>query len=338
MPIERVHSFLVHPAKNEKEQPNIGGTRIPHGGSLFRMLTGVFDRASEECNIDIVFRAGVGGEQQNECRDLLVTYVQQPTIPRGRLIASRLQAVSTHRSGLGLLFLMKGEVNGERRLVISRFPADQGVIAEEQAERLSVEFVERVFMKSAKAYKSALYSSDAPERGFWDGRAVDLQVTGPRALSDYWIREFLLSELRTTGPAGTKRLAVALRTAIHSADDLVVKHELISAANLMRGREGRRQSTRQLIQQLGLSDAAMIALQAAFPRADLLDEVFEFDRAEFEQHAPYRAVGLDNGALLIAEDAHFNQVFEQQPVDQGEGQVRYITQGRVVDEQLRKTK
>ena len=84
-----------------------------------------------------------------------------------------------HRSGLGLLFLIKGEMNGEQRLVISRFPADQGVIAEEQQEQLSVEFVERVFMKSAKAYKSAIYSSDAPERGFWDGRAVDLQITGP---------------------------------------------------------------------------------------------------------------------------------------------------------------
>jgi len=338
MPIEQVHSYLVHPAKNAEEQPNIGGTRIPRGGSLFRMLNGVFDRASEECNIDIVFRAGGGGEQQNECRDLLVSYVHQPTLVRGRLIASRLQVVSTHRSGLGLLFLMRGQVDGEQRLVISRFPADQGVIAEEKAERLSVEFVERVFMKSAKAYKSALYSSDAPERGFWDGRAVDLQISGPRELSDYWIREFLLSELRTTGPAGTKRLAIALRHAIHTTEDLVLKHELICAANLMRGQEGRRLSARQLVGQLGLSEAATNALQEAFPRSDLLDEVFQFDRAEFVQHAPYRAVGLDNGALLIAEDARFNQVFEQQPVEQMEGAVRYITEGRVVEEQLRKTK
>src|ERR1041384_7754219 len=132
------------------------------------------------------------------------------TIPRGRLIANRLQAVSTHRSGLGLLFLMKGDVNGEHRLVISRFPADQGVIAEEHAERLSVEFVERVFMKSAKAYKSVMYSAETPEDGYWQGRAVYLQISGPRELSDYWIREFLISELRTTGPAGTKRLAIAI--------------------------------------------------------------------------------------------------------------------------------
>lgn len=53
MAIERVHSFLVHPAKNEAEQPNIGGTEIPRRGSLFTMLAGVFERAPDECSIDI---------------------------------------------------------------------------------------------------------------------------------------------------------------------------------------------------------------------------------------------------------------------------------------------
>src|ERR1041385_9184551 len=101
MPIERAHSFLVHPAKNEAEQPNIGGTEIPRRGALYRMLAGVFDRSADECNIDIIFRMGADGQQQNNCRELLVSYSQQPTIPRGRLIANRLQAVSTHRSGLG---------------------------------------------------------------------------------------------------------------------------------------------------------------------------------------------------------------------------------------------
>jgi hypothetical protein len=338
MPIERVHSFLVHPAKHQDEQPEIGGTEIPRRGSLFNMFTGVFDRAPDECNIEIVFQPNAAGEQQNECRDLLLAYVQQPTIPKGRAVATRLQSVTTHRSGLGLLFLMKGNLEEEQRLVISRFPADQGVIAEEQRQHLSVEFVERVFMKSAKAYKSAFYSSDSPERGFWEGRAVDLQITGPRELSDYWIREFLLSELRTTGPAGTKRLAIALRSAIRSVDDLTVKHELISAANVLRGQAGTGRSARQLVDHLRLSEEATAALQAAFPREDLMDEVFQFNREEFEQNAPYRAVGLDNGALLIAEDTRFDQVFAQEPVNGGDGRVRYTTQGRIVDEVLRKMK
>src|SRR5437868_105771 len=41
MPIARVHSFLVHPSKNEEEQPPISGTLIPRQGPLYEMLAGV---------------------------------------------------------------------------------------------------------------------------------------------------------------------------------------------------------------------------------------------------------------------------------------------------------
>ncbi len=338
MPIERIHSFLVHPAKHAEEQPAISGTQISRRGPLYAMLTRVFNRAHDECDIEIVFRPDEEGHQQNECRDLVVAYAKEPSVPNGRLLASRLQVVSTHRSGLGLLFLMKGTVEGEHQLVISRFPADQGVIAEERAQQLSVEFIERVFMKSAKAYKSALYSSDSLQRGFWDGRAVDRQISGPRELSDYWIRDFLASELRTTGPAGTRRLAIALRDAIRSVDELGVREELISAASLLRGQHGQRRSARQMVDQLGLSQPAAVALEAAFPRPDLMDEVFQFDRDEFQRHAAYRAVELDNGGLLIAEDSRFAQVFQQEVVSIDDRRVRYTTEGHVIDERLRKTK
>jgi hypothetical protein len=233
---------------------------------------------------------------------------------------------------------MKGEVAGQQQLVLARFPADQGVIAEEHERHLSVEFVERVFMKSAKTYKSALYSSESPEEEFWEGRAIDLQISGPRELSDYWIREFLASELRTTGPAGTMRLAVALRNSIRSADDMGVRQELISAAHLLRGRHGQRRSSRNLVEQLGLSPAASTALESSFAHAGLMDEVFEFDRDEFERHAPYRAVELDNGALLVGENARFNEIFQQQVLSPNERRMRFVTEGRIIDESLRKTK
>ena len=338
MPIDRVHSFLVHPSKHEEEQPEISGSQLARRGQLYAMLTGVFDRAPSECDIEIVFQHNDRGEQQNECRDLLVAYAEEPTLPNGRLLAGRLQSVSTHRSGLGLLFLMKGNTGGKHIVVISRFPADQGVIAQEHAQQLTVEFIERVFMKSAKAYKSAIYSSDSFRRGFWDGRAVDRQISGPRELSDYWIREFLLSDLRTTGAAGTKRLATALRNAIRSNSDGNIRHEMISAANLLRGQHGRRRSARQLVERLGLSEEARQALEAAFPRPDLMDEVFQFDREEFHRYAPYRAVELDNGGLLVAEDTHFGQVFHEQVVDASENRVRFVTEGQIINETLRKRK
>src|SRR6516162_5793423 len=109
MPIQHIHSFLVHPAKNEEEQPEISGAEIPRHGKLYNMLSNVFDRSPEECTIEIAFRGDNTGQQHNDCRDLILAYANEPTIPNGRLIAARLQAVTTHRSGLGLLFLTKGE-------------------------------------------------------------------------------------------------------------------------------------------------------------------------------------------------------------------------------------
>lgn len=105
MPIERIHSFLVYPAKHEKEQPEVSGAQLPQIGQLYAMLSNVYSRAPEECDIEIVFRPNDNGEQQNDCRDLLVRYIGDPDMETGRQVASRLQAVSTHRSGLGLLFL-----------------------------------------------------------------------------------------------------------------------------------------------------------------------------------------------------------------------------------------
>lgn len=338
MALDQVHSFLVHPSKGEEDQPPIGGTKVPLSGQLGKMLTNVFDRASAECDIEIVFRPNAAGKQENECRDLLVAYIGSATVPNGRNIASRLQAITTHRSGLGLLFLMRGTANGSQKLVISRFPADQGVIAEEHRDRLSVEFIERVFMKSAKAYKSAFYESDSLQRGFWEGRAIDRQISGPKELSDYWIRDFLASELRTTGPAGTRRIALALRDAIKTTDNLDTRQELIASASLLRGQHGKSVSGVQLIQRLGLSEGASKALEGSLPRPELMREVFRFDREEFQKHILYRLVELDNGGMLMAEDAEFDSVFETDVIDESEHRFRYSTEGAIVDTRLRRTK
>ena len=87
-----------------------------------------------ECNIEIVFVPDEQGSQNNELRDLLVRYAKSPNLSSGRLIAESLQRVTTNRSGLGLLFLMKGTCSdGRHMLVISRFPASQGITATESS-------------------------------------------------------------------------------------------------------------------------------------------------------------------------------------------------------------
>jgi hypothetical protein len=194
-------------------------------------------------------------------------------------------------------------------------------------------------MKSAHAYKSALYAGSSLDAGFWDGRAADRQARGgPRELSLYWIDEFLDSDLKATPAAGTKRLAVAIRKAIHESTDSAVRNELISATNLIGGRAGRRESPRQLFDSLGLSDNARDVVREALPREEILDEVFELDPEEFSAHVLYRFVELDNGATLVAENERFDQVFSHEDLPADDPRIRYSTEGQVVGQELRKSK
>jgi hypothetical protein len=139
--IDSIHSFLIHPGKGAENPHDINGASVPKSGKLFEMLRPVFDGAAEDCPHKIAFNSQEG-QQKNDCRDALISYIKNCDLNHGRDIAKRLQAVTTRRSGLGLLFLMTGEKNGETKIVVSRFPADSGILAEEKGKGLSVEFLE----------------------------------------------------------------------------------------------------------------------------------------------------------------------------------------------------
>ena len=234
MQLEYIHSFLVRPGYNVNPQPAISGTLVLRNGGLFDMLMDLFQRAFRECNIEVIFAPDENGQQNNESRDLLIEYARNPSIHTGRPIAESLQKVTTNRSGLGLLFLMKGIDNENGHiLVISRFPAGSGVTATENIQDLDVEFLEQVFLKNAKAYKSAFFRTEHLDAEFQEGRAIDRQSTGPDALRDYWIKDFLKCQLRTTAAAGTRRLAEAVRNAVRVEDDPNVKQELVATAKLL---------------------------------------------------------------------------------------------------------
>jgi hypothetical protein len=176
MPIEHIHTYLVHPGKMTDEVSRIRGNSLALDGKMFSLLNEIYLNSDRDCSIEISFSPRDDGTQQNPCRDLIVTYLGDPTVPHGRQLAERLEKVTTHRSGLGLLFLMAGKEGRDHKIVISRFPADVGILAEESERALTVEFLERVFMKRATTYKAAAYQDASLHAGFWLGRAVDKQI------------------------------------------------------------------------------------------------------------------------------------------------------------------
>jgi hypothetical protein len=336
MAIQMIHSFLVHPDKGVQEQTPIKGTRVTGEGELVQMLRAIYNAAPEECKYEISFLPK-DGMQQNPCRDLFLAYIREPNKRNGQAIAARLQQFTTHRSGLGLLFLIQGREKADNRFVVSRFPADNGILAEENQETLSVKFIERIFMKSATAYKSAVYEGGSFDADFWIGKAIDKQINSDITISDYWIRSFLASDFAVTGARGTRRLAAALRDAMNQTDDLEVKQELAAAARLAPNLEGHVTSAAQFADEFHLSPLARDAFREPLRQGRLFNEQFQFTSAEFLAHLSFRSVELDNGAVLTASTAHFDHVFNREAMPDNQA-IRFTTSGRIVNDKLRKAK
>jgi hypothetical protein len=339
MELDSIHSFLTHPGKNLEEPPEISGTVVAKTGRLYDMLKKVFDKAEEECPHDVAFSADEDGKQNNEFRSSILAYLKRCDLTHGRHLAKRLQAVTTNRSGLGLLFLMKGSHKGETKVVVSRFPADSGILAQEMEQGLTVEFLERIFMKSATSYKAAVYSGKSHVQDFWKGKAGDKQINSAESyIASYWIRDFLHSDFLTPGEAGTRRFASAVREAMNRSTDTKTKEEITALCHLLPGLKGKVSSAKGILDQFQVSQKTQEQIRHRFSRASLFDERFRFMPGELPKFLAFRTVELNNGGLLTAPTDNFDKVFTRETVDSSKDIVRFSTQGTVIDQRFRKEK
>jgi hypothetical protein len=332
LPLQHIHAYLVHPKKGTADKSQLPGTDVPLSGQVFDLMGTIYSKSESDCDIDITFRSS-DGKQQNDCRDVLLTYLAAPSLTTGHLIAERLGEMTDMRSALGLLFLIVGKEGKDHKVVISRFPTDSAIYVEEKQLALTVQFLERVFMKNKQSYKAVPYRDASLKAGFWSGRAIDKQINTPTSpTSDYWVADFLLSEFSVTSAQGTKRFARALRVALQTDIPVEVKADITAAARLSSGLGGQRTSINQIAIRFNLSQAAHVAIVHALKKPGLADETFTFDSAEFRSVVAFKSVELDNGATLIAESEKFGQVFHERKI---EDQTEYVTRGRIVNEKLK---
>jgi hypothetical protein len=315
----------------------VKGASIHLTGKLFGMLSEVFDRSDTECDIPICFVPDATEGQINVVRDQIVSLIDGPSLATARTLAFRLRDYTTHKSGLGLLFFILGSENGTHKVVISRFPADQGILAEARGRSLEVEFLERIFMKRATSYKAVVYSGSSFDDHFWDGAAIDKQI-GEHAheLANYWIHGFLGSQFKTTPQAGTRRLALAIRDALTNAPSTEVKQEIIAFATLIPRQGGHTFSADRLMSQFQLSPETRDCLMKEFDNSRVANEQFTIDPDEFKVHLRLRSVDLDSGVSMIAPADTFDQKIVREPIPGQAESYRFSTTGKIVDETLRK--
>jgi hypothetical protein len=336
MQITSIFSFLVHPGKNVEEQPDIGGAKIPLQGKLFSMLSDVFVEALLDCKLDIMFKTT---DQNNECRNDIINIIRKKDLSCARILAERLQKVTDGRSKLGLLFVVLGKRENTERIYLARFPADIGIIAEENKNSLNVELIERVFLKNAATYKAAVYEGQSFDSEFWVGKAIDKQVNDNSvSISGYCIKKFLLSDYVTTAVSGTRRLAKAIRKTIDSTSDIDIKEELTGAAMLAKTLNGKTVSMANFADLFGFSEKTKKALAATLDNPALQFDNFKFSMKEFSKHVKYRSVSIDNGAILSAPLDKFKKCFSQEPTGDKDNTYYFTTKGTIVNDQLRQSK
>ena len=335
--ITTIHSFLVPPGKHATEPTPPLGIDIPLNGKLYEMLLNIYRKSDEECNIPIVFIPSDDGKQENDFRNSLINLIQDTSLKNSQDIAKKLYDVTTNTSSLGLLFIMLGINNDNTyKCVISRFPAEQGITAEEEPNKLKVSFVERVFMKNSRTYKSVLYEGSSFSSDFWEGRATDKQInSGISEISYYWINGFLKSDFKTTPKEGTRRLANALKNAIKSTDDIQLKQELVSTAVLARNLQNKAITIREYCEKYNLSETCFTLIKDQLKRDDLLDSRFFFDEEEFYKVSLYKSVELDNGGTLLAHVENFDDCFTYEIIDDDTQKTRFTTEGIVLDTRIK---
>jgi hypothetical protein len=336
MEISSIFSYLILPGKNIENPPQIKGTTVPLSGQTYNLLNDLFQHAESDCDIPICFIVKENEQQrQNEVRTQILNFIRSLSYEDGIELARRLQRVTTKKPGSGLLFVVYGQEAGRKKLMLSRFPADQGIIAEETGRGLEIEFVERVFMKNRNSYKSALYADTSVDSGFWRGLATDKQLNGVEEISQYWIKGFLSSDFFTTSAAGTSRFAKAIKEVSKILQDESQKQELAALSTLLPGLHGQNLSVTQILDRFGTSEEVRNKIVSKLPSAERAGDVFLFDREEFLRNAPYRTLELDNRALITAPTASFDEVIKREPINSEEQIYRIYSEGKITREYLR---
>ena len=334
MPVGKAFAYLIHPGRNVKIPTPVGSKEIMLGsGKLSNMLDGIFAGEPGSHDFEITFNSGPGGSKLNACRNLIIDFYEAPSLKTGLPVAQRLQAATDNRSGIGLLFLLSGTHGLKKRLIASRFPTDQAILADTSSGGLNVEFLEQVFIKRLSSYKALTLEHAAPKDGFWSGIATDRQAgQSGEHISEYWLKEFLDADFSETPAQGTKRLAKALKDAVKSIGSISVKTEIAHASSLAPAAlASKTLSIAEFCDHFGLSDAARDAIREKLAKPTLYQKRFQFDPNEFKQTAPYRTVEMSSGAILTAPNENFEKVFEREAVGD---EIEYRTRGQVRDQRL----
>lgn len=337
MILKNITCYLVHPNKHEHTKIVPIETKLKPSSKVYAKIEAIFIEAEQECLSEIIFKPDANGKQNNAFKEKLKNYAIKQNSINGKSIANALQDVTNKQSGLGLFFIAYGEDGAKKKFVLSRFVAEEGISAKSSSNKLSLEFVEKFFMKKSTSYKSALFKGVGDLKGMTGGTAVDKQASGDKdGLARYWTSDFLNCMPKTTPAEGTIRLAKKLQETLKGTSDIAIKEEITSAITLLKNFNGQLFSAKNFCTQFRVSEVTKQAVKDSFKHETLFNEEFVFDSNEFHNLLSFRSIELNTGVLITADSYGFDEKVSVE--ESANGIVNITTSGKIVDEKLMKAK
>lgn len=313
--ITKMYGFLVPANKSHKTPKEVKGKEIAVEEGLHKLIGDLFNLADEKCNIEIKFTTqkmeNGDQRQENEFRKLLLELNKDFSLENSKKCAEKLSKVTDNTSKESLLFLVKGTFNGNTRLFISRIPAETGITVINKSKAIDFDVKEDVFIKNSKKYKAVYYDySDE----FNIGYAIDKQIQN-KEVSDYWLQDFLNSELNITAARASKEIADAFKKVIKETDSQQIVAELTAVASLIQNANGQMTTVNDFYSKFNLSEDTKNEVNKFITRIGK-NVQFSIDAEEFNKNFSYKLLVLDSGAIAGAYASDFDttwHIAEKEP-------------------------
>jgi len=325
MKISKIFGFYV-PVRKVPSTEKISGSEILPTSKLFAKLSSLFSTSEKDCDIEINFIAQTG-KQDNEVRDFIVKLCSKFTIKNCDPLVEALHSLTNKKIKDGLLFFIYAKDKADKKLLIARFPSEEGITVKYKDGEYVFEILDDVFLKNSK-YKAVYYQASIND--FWSGFAVDKQISDIylKEISDYWIRDFLQSELKLNSARGSKQLAQAVRKTIIETTDDIVKEELVGLAPFVKNINAKILSFKTFFEKMNISEKTMNEVLSKFDNQESCKVSFQFDSEVFTMNCNYIIHILDNGAGIMGPSTDFSILWQEELAEDGKS--KFSTKGKKI--------
>jgi hypothetical protein len=329
MRIQKIFGFVIPIGKGSEniDDSKLQGSEILPANKLFLKLTDLFGHSEKECDINIRFTPKPK-EQKNDVRDVIVSLCNEFTLVNCKPLVKSLIKLTDRKIKEGLLFFIYADDETDKKIMIARFPSEEAITVKQEKGKYVFEIIDDVFLKNSRKYKAVYYKKTMDD--FWSGYAVDKQINDDnvKGISDYWIKDFLQSELKLNSSRASEMLAKAVRQTISETKNERVKEELIGATPLVKNIDSKPMTFKSFFDKMNLSKQAKNEVLTKIPNPQLCELSFKFSSDLFSKNCNYLFKILDNGAIAIAPAIDFPTVWCEEVAENGN--VRYSTEGKKV--------